>query len=145
MKIKKLLLILSLAIFLSSCQLASPGQTAKVAPTPAKDKATVVGKVLSLTGSKPYANTVIFLCLVHTQNGESALMLDTSSSPAAKTDAEGNFVFTNIAPADYAMVVGDPMISYVIVPEEKDKNKARVWTAAANKVLDLGTLQVDMK
>jgi len=147
MKIKKFFLVLiSMVIFLASCQQTSvPTDAVKTVPTPASDKATVTGKVVSLTGSKPYANTVVYLAEIHSNAGESAFVLDTAHSPAAKTDAAGNFVFINVAPADYAFIVCDPMGSYGIVPDEKDSNKARVWTVAANKVLDIGTLSVDLK
>lgn len=147
MKIKKyFIIILALAFFLSSCQQAASPTAASVAiPTPESSKATVIGKVISLTDSKPITNTIIYLAQIYGKDGQSAFALDTAHSPASKTDAEGNFVFTNIAPNDYALIVGDPMDAYAIVPDEKDANKARVWTVEANKVLDLATIKITLK
>ncbi len=53
-----------------------------------------------------------------------------------------------VAPKGYVMVVGDPYSpNYVIVPEKDDKstNKARIWTLAANKINDIGTVSVEYK
>jgi hypothetical protein len=147
MKIKNLIIpILILVVLTSACQAGglAPARTGAV-PTPAKDKATVIGRVLSSADSKPFAGIGVHLAQVFTQNGNSAFALDASHSPSATSDQNGYFTIVDITPGDYVVVVGDPMFSYVIVPDDTDKNKAKLWTIGANKILDLQTIRVVLK
>jgi len=105
----------------------------------------VTGRVLSSVDGKPMVNADVHLARVFTQDGNSAFALDTAHSPSALTDQNGYFVISDVPPDDYVFVIGDPMVSYFIIPEEKDPNKARVWTVTANQVLDLSTLRGELK
>ena len=147
MKIKNYIFpILILLVFLSACQKSEPANTpTKAIPTPAKDKGTVTGRVISSTDGKPFANFTVHLAQVYTKDGNSAFVLDTGHSPSALTDQDGYFIISDITPNDYVIVIGDPMVSYAIIPDDADNNKAKVWTIVANKILDTSTLRVDLK
>lgn len=115
---------------------------------PSAGKATATGLLLDKATQKPLVGVVVRLAPVECKEQECGFLLDTSSAPTGVTDATGRFAMAEVAPKGYVMVVGDPYSSsYVIVPEKEDKstNKARIWTLAADKINDIGTVSVEYK
>jgi hypothetical protein len=124
--------------------------TAQVlAPTspsqPETGKATVTGQVLSIKTNTPMANTVVRLAGVHREGDQGAYLLDTAFSPGDITDEQGYFVFENIDPGEYVMVVGnvEAYNEYVIIPEPS--GKPLVYNFEANKIEDVGELIVNLE
>ncbi|MGE5221227.1 MAG: hypothetical protein ACM3PY_02245 [Omnitrophica WOR_2 bacterium] len=141
MKFKKILVLGVLLFLLAACQKGGNAQAPAVSK-PDAGKATVTGRILSLKTGKPLANMGMRLAEVVRQGGQGAYVLDTAGSPGAYTDDNGYFVFKNITPEDYVMVVGDVMNTYVIVPDQS--GKPRVWNAPIDQVTQYGDIHVDL-
>lgn len=124
----------------------SPTPTQQVAPTQTAllpGKAGFTGRVVSTDGDKPLGSTIVRLAQVYRGAGEEgAFVLDGATSPGAVSDPTGRFTLDNLDAVEYVMVVGDVMDVYVIV--SGDNGKARVWTLAPDKYLDVGTIRVTM-
>jgi hypothetical protein len=120
-----------------------------VEPTPPDQpktgKATVTGQVFSHKTSTPLINTVVRLAEVHRQGDEGAYLLDTAFSPGDITDEQGYFVFENIEPGEYVMVVGnvEAYNEYVIIPEPS--GLPLVYNIEVDKIQDIGELIVDLE
>ncbi len=141
MKIKPFFaLVFCLVFLLSACQQGSTVNGGKPVPTPSSGKATVTGRLISETDSSPYKQTEVRLAQVFRKDNQGAFVLDTSHAPGAFTDENGYFVITEVSPAEYVVVVGDPMGSYMIIPDGNDN--ARTWTVEADKTLDLSVLKI---
>ena len=113
--------------------------------TPSPSKSAIVGQVFSLPGNnKPLPNTVVRLARViwNEQKTDGAFVLEGATSPSTITDKDGHFAFKDIEPADYVIVIGDVQGSHVIISESN--GKAKVYSAGKDKVLDLGTLSVQL-
>jgi hypothetical protein len=111
-------------------------------PTPETGKATVLGKVVSIEGGEPLANTTVRLAEVYWQGDEGAFVLDGANSPGDITDEQGNFFIPSIDAREYVIVVGDVYSVYEIIAEPSGKGK--VWKVAADEILDVGSLTVDL-
>lgn len=112
-------------------------------PTPETDKAVFAGRVVDMSGT-PISNLQLRLAEVYRSEDESsdgAYILDTAFSPGAISDENGYFVFSNIEPMEYVLVLGNPEKVYEIITDES--GKAKVWETEANQVLDIGELRTD--
>ena len=118
----------------------APG--AATAGKPEAGKATVVGRVLSKQTGAPITNTSVRLAEVTRQGSEAIYVLDGANSPGALTGGDGSFVMPNIVAREYVIVIGDPYNKYVVFPDET--NRAKVWNAPADQVLDVGELRIDL-
>lgn len=109
-------------------------------PAPAAEKASITGIVFSTPTNKPYPKAAVWLAEVYRQGDNGAYLLNVASSPAVYANQQGVFVFNNVDPKEYVIVVGDPENSYVVIPD--DTGRARVWKTEGGKILDVGQLNV---
>lgn len=109
---------------------------------PEPGKATVMGRVRAVQADVPLIKIFVHLAEVTRQDGEAVYVLDAASSPRTETASDGSFVIQNIVAREYVVVVGDPFGSYVVIPDETDR--AKVWNAAPDQILDVGLLRVDL-
>jgi hypothetical protein len=117
-----------------------------VAPTPqapAPDKATVVGRALSLDGT-PLVDTPVRLAETYYQGSEGAYALDGARSPGARTDSAGFFAMPDIPAREYVVIVGDIQTpgAYVVISKESDLPET--FNIEEGKILDLGELKVNL-
>jgi hypothetical protein len=121
----------------------APAPAATIAPAvtlaPAAGKSTVVGQVMSLNSDKPLAYQFVRLAEVVRQQGQGLYVLDIGFSPVGTSDANGNFIVSNIPPGEYVIIVGDIATSLQRV--DKDGLPV-VFTAVADQVLDVGKIRV---
>ena len=146
MKTLKSILILNLLFIsiLTSCTGSkSTGPQITLTPT----KAALIGKVYTnYTGEqKPLAGTVVRLAKVFWNGDQTdgAFVLEGGTSPSAITDQNGEFAFVNITPADYVIVIGDAEGDNEIISEAN--GRARFYTVESDKILDIGTLEVNLR
>jgi hypothetical protein len=145
MKLQKpiLIMILLFAAVQTSC--ASKSLAVQITLTPTK--AALSGKVYtSYSGSlQPLKGTVVRLAKVFWNNDKTdgAFVLEGGSSPSTITNQKGEFVFGNIDPADYVVVVGDAEGDNEIIAETN--GKAKIYKVEADKILDVGTLKVKLR
>ena len=138
-KTTRIALLMLVAIILSSCS-----NTAKqvMVATPTAGKANVSGRIVSINTGKPYIDATVRLAEVYRNElGEGAYALDAALSPQTVTDDQGNFVFTDIDPRAYVLIIGDPMTRYVIVADET--GKAIVYSCLVDQVTNLGEHKID--
>lgn len=145
MKAKYLLMLL--VVLLLSLTACSGGANTKkpVVANPEAGKASVTGRVLSKDGKQPIANTPIRLAEVYRGENatDGAYLLDEAFSPSGLTDENGYFSIPDITAGEYVIVVGDAGGKYTIIMDEN--NKAKVWNAVADQILDTGDLVVTLK
>lgn len=83
-------------------------------PTPSSDSGVVTG-ALFLQG-KPVQNVNIYLAeMIKDSNGEESIATyDRTSSPRAFTDSDGNFVFSNVQPGNYSLILDIIVNSFLL-------------------------------
>lgn len=108
---------------------------------PQADRATVTGIIISQRTNEPIVEVPVQLAGVFYEGDRGAYVLDTAQSPTTTTDGQGRFVFVDIEPRDYVIVVGNVEINdYVIIPEES--GRAKTWTAVPGEILDTNSLTI---
>ncbi len=150
MPLRKIFASLIMLILLAGCSnLALPSSAdgaqkiaAKITLTPSKSA--MIGRVeTTYTGKRtPLGKTVVRLARVfwNEDKSDGAFVLEGATSPSNISTEDGFFVFSNIDPADYVIVVGE-VIGYNEIIKEPD-GKAKVYTIQAGQTLDVGTLVV---
>ncbi len=134
-------------LLLPSCssEPAQPQQSARpTIPTPNRSTSVVSGQVVGSTTQAPIKDTYVYLAKVYwnAAHTQAAFAVDASHSPVAKTDQNGFFSLTQVEPSEYVLVVGDYYGSNDAVREKS--GDARIYIAEMNKVLDVGTVQVNL-
>lgn len=115
------------------------------------DTAAMTGIVRS-TATRPARGlqTSVWLARVYYGEGNSKestpppggwpFILDTANGPVVQSAEDGFFVFEDIVPGEFVLVLGDPMDQSYIVPNEQDF--PRIFSLTAGEVLDIGLLDV---
>jgi hypothetical protein len=112
-------------------------------------KAWVSGRLFSLESGQPLNREVVRLAEVfcpedvqaEEKSEECFWTLDNAFSPTAFTDETGYFVFKNVEPHDYTVMVGDYVGRYAFVNGEN--GKPIIFTAPADETTDVGEYQVE--
>lgn len=114
-------------------------------PTPPTGKVTVTGYAFSTILDQMLVEWPVFLAEVYRNpENDGAFVFDTASSPYTLTDAGGRFVFTNLEPGEYVIVVGSIEVNrYEIITEPN--GQAKVINVSADDLLDLSTLRVELE
>ncbi len=111
--------------------------------------ATVVGHLTSKITGKPLDHAVVRLAEIYCPSdakktdtrSKCVWALDGAFSPSTFTDTTGNFAFTNVPPRQYIILIGDMVMKYALVNDEK--KEPMMWTVEANKVITTGDFAVD--
>src|SRR5690349_452941 len=112
MRLTRLLALCALAIIIAACSGQSPQPQLQVAPpsvpTPSSGNSVVHGQVLGKGTNAPIASTPVYMAEIHWDNDHknAVYALDIAQSPAALTDANGFFTFSDLPPKEYALIVG---------------------------------------
>lgn len=143
-KIKNLILVITILLWMvTACSklepLSTPTSTSAPIQKPEPGKATVTGKVISITTNKPLHESV-WLAEVHRQGDQAVYLLDSAHSPSVFTDDNGIFVLSNVTPMEYVIIVGYMNGPNVVINDET--GKPRVWNIPADKIFDTGELKV---
>jgi hypothetical protein len=112
-----------------------------VVPTPKADLGIVTGKLLSSdSGNPPYIATLYLGSTIPANKDGFPPMVSLSADtdPKGRQDETGTFVFTDIKPGLYALVIWDPYNS-VVVQDEKKENYL-TFEVKAGEITDLGTI-----
>lgn len=97
------------------------------------------------SNNDPVVNEVVRLGEVVWNNDKSVgnFIIDGAHSPSTITDENGIFVFLNIEPIEYVIVVRNVDVNPVIIPELDDSNKAAIYSPGENEILDVGILYIN--
>ncbi len=100
MKSRYFLCTLILMLALSACSTAqvTPQKSGPTAPAPKSGTTTVTGRVLSSKTGLPLVEEPVRLAEVFYDEGVPLFLLDAAFSPAALSDPEGYFAFTDVEP-----------------------------------------------
>jgi len=151
MKKVYLIVVLALVLLLGACsttEVATEVATEEIPPppTPEAGMATVTGRVYSDETGEPLPGAIMRLAeTVRPEEGggeNDVFVLDLAFSPGTRTDESGVFVFENVDPMEYVVVVGDVERTYVVIPDET--GKPATWIALPNEILDVGSLHVSL-
>lgn len=132
--------------------LATPTETAAaVEVTPAAGKGALTGRLIDLATNAPLARQSLSLPSVICPSGVSeeekrdkcVFGVDEAFDPSTLTDDSGIFVFKDLTPGEYVMLVGNPATKYTIL--SNDEKLPLVWKAEADKVINVGDLVVDFR
>jgi hypothetical protein len=147
-----LAIIVLLSLVITACNKVaeqSGGALAQITPpaSPLPGKATVVGQVIELKSGDPLGDVVVRLAeVVRKGEGEGVFLLNHYSSPGARTDEKGYFVFPDITPGEYVVVVGEgENINDYDIIEDGNTGKAKVWNATADEISDWGVIRAIVK
>jgi len=119
--------ILMLLILLSGCTSTDtpPGVDIPTLSPPTAGMSSVTGRVIHKQTKEPFTNTIVRLAeIVRPEQGEDVFVLDQAFSPGARTDEAGIFVFQDVEPKEYAIVVGDVERIYEIIPDSSGAAKS---------------------
>jgi len=147
MKQNRWVVMVAIVVLLSACiqaQGQATNEVLQVTPLtkPESGKATVVGQVVELKTEEPLADVIVRLAEVYREGQGGVFLLDHYSSPGARTDAQGYFVFPDLKPGEYVLVVGEgENINDYDIIEDGDTEKAKVWSAPADQITDWGVIQ----
>lgn len=112
MKRKMIFWLIVILFSLTACVKTSSN---KVVPTPQPGEAVVIGKVFASDGSNLSNSPVRLAEVYRSENNSGAFALDEATSPSTMTDENGEYVFLNIVPGEYVMVVGSINTKYMII------------------------------
>lgn len=114
-------------------------------PTPDESSGVVIGKMITETDNEPYIAPRLYLgsYIVAEEDVADApplIGISVESDPVAQQAQDGSFVFANIQPGNYILLIWSPMN---IVPAEKGDGQGEIVVSVeAGKVIDLGTVFV---
>jgi hypothetical protein len=118
-----------------------------VIPTPNSAKvATVAGTLIreDKDGKRnPYGQATLFLGQVLTDKAGKpfAVAMDEAVATKATTTSSGQFIFTNVAPAEYGLILRTPVGNFKL---NKMDGSELLIRAEAGQVVDLGDLLTDI-
>jgi hypothetical protein len=124
----------------------APATGAPALPTPSSSDLATVGGILivdQLEGvSLPRADAQLYLArVIRATTGEASLArFDEKTSPAATTDSNGAFVFTDVPPDTYGLAIWSPMGSALILTQEGED---LLFEVKAGDQMDLGEIHTD--
>lgn len=116
-----------------------------VIPTAASDSGVVHGRLKREVQETPINEMDLYLAEII--SGDSNAMrvagLDTNQAPHAITNANGEFVFTDVEPGEYALALVTP-IGSILIPDPNTPGRDILFTIEAGQTIDLGTLHVTL-
>ena len=132
----KYLLLIAILFLLNSCSPATPGNT----PFPTSHTGgTVSGVLLTDSPTNPPEGMPVYLGEVLLANGTPALAsLDKQASPKTLLGSDGRFIFINVPPGSYSLIV-DMVIRTVIVRDPVTGGDILI-VVKEGETVDLGTL-----
>ncbi len=113
------------------------------APKPASGKAVFTGVVISEKTGKPYQNCLVRLAEIFGTGENQGYAYDAAQSPGAMTDQNGAFIIPDITPKSYVFILLDPNnFDHYVVAHDPSMH-GNIYTAEANKTLDMGVISID--
>jgi len=103
----------------------------------------IVGEIIDLqTQQAPLEGTVYLGNVVSLDNGRPIVRLDRKTASFAIPAQDGRFIFGEIKPGKYGLVLDTPDISFLI--DNSKDGKSLLFTVEPDQILDLGRIEVLM-
>jgi|WetSurMetagenome_2_1015567.scaffolds.fasta_scaffold30466_1 hypothetical protein len=110
-------------------------------PTSRPGYGAVTGRLVSQETGKPLDNRVVYLGpIVEAADGNFSVASLDKSSPRFSTDGQGGFVFTDVLPGRYGLIM-DALMETVLLAD-LTTGKDIVVVVAPDKTVDLGKIEV---
>ena len=111
-----------------------------VIPSPKTDSAIIYGTLISNKTNQPLSNIQLLLAnMIPVNPGPGYIVSTNENSPEVYTNDKGEFLFVDINPNDYVLILKTPFNSYPIV----DNNDAQIEiNAVSGSIIELGTTYV---
>ncbi len=148
---RKALLVLMIAVLASTaivtlvgCEINSGAIIQPVTPAPGTGN--VTGQLLSAgSGGKPYTGGILYLGHVLRADRPDAPPMvsfgsDVSIKAAMRDESSGTFLFTNVSPGEYALVIDQVATSFVV--NEVSKSAPLLIVVEAGKTRMLGVVSM---
>lgn len=114
-------------------------------PTPSLDRTTATGYVVFKETGSPLINVPVLLAQIYrNEEGDGAFVYDTSSSPYALTDDNGRFIFTDVEPTEFILVIGNIEVNRYELLTEPD-GSSRILSLPLGEILDLDVVEVELE
>lgn len=112
-------------------------------PVPSSGKAVVAGRVSQSRTGEAIALTKVFLARIYySADGSNAVYgLDVRTAPRALTTTDGRFVFVDVEPGEYLVMVGDPTFSGSVKYSDS-AGKDVVLKLVPGQTINLGDISV---
>jgi hypothetical protein len=111
-------------------------------PTAVSGQAVVAGRILdSQTQQAPLEGIIYLAQTLSLDTGDPVVRLDQQEDLLSVPDQGGYFVFPQVEPGDYALVLHTPEITFLI---EKQDGTNVLFSVETGQVMDLGTIGVLM-
>ncbi len=128
----------------TACSVASlPPITPTVTLAPGMSRVSGVLQVGSKERAQPAKNALLYLAetVKDSTGGDSFAALDRIRSPKTIADDQGRFVFSNVPPGNYGLILDVIKNSYLLM--KPGSEEALLIEVSAGKQVDLGTLLYD--
>lgn len=112
-------------------------------PSPSSGVATVGGIILDNDTMRPPVEGVIYLASVkEMDNGDPVVVLDKDIDPFAIPMDNGQFMFSEVHPNEYGLILYTPDVSFLI--DDPKTGESLMLDILPDQILDLGTIEVSM-
>jgi len=114
-----------------------------LAQTPSFGLAIVRGRIIEIQSKKAPAESVLYLGEVKSlSNGLPVIRLERDTAPHAIPAQNGEFLFLDVEPGRYGLVLYTPEFSFLV--DDPNTAKNFLLDISPNQVLDLGTIETTM-
>jgi hypothetical protein len=72
-----------------------------------------------------------------------SFIIDGANSPSTISEEDGSFVFLNIDPGEYVIVVRNIDINPIVIPELPGSNTAAIYTTESDQMLDVNIIKIN--
>ncbi|MBK8904967.1 MAG: hypothetical protein IPM53_27555 [Anaerolineaceae bacterium] len=95
------------------------------------------------TGKAPLESIVYLGDIVYTDTGLPVIRLDRQTAPFAILEENGEFVFRDIMPAEYAVIFFTPEVSFAI--DDSETGETLILNLQPNDKIDLGIVELPVR
>jgi hypothetical protein len=116
-----------------------------VIPTPFETKGTIVGQLKGkIPGTSPEGLVLYLGTLLPLTPGPDYLInLDTKNAPSTQLHADGKFIFSNIAPGQYVLILWTPRDS-LFVADPNDPVRELIVSIEPGKITNIGDQTISL-
>ena len=125
-------------------QTVAPAELPLTLPQPASGMATLGGVVIDGQTRRAPPESLLFLGeVVYTDKGLPVISVDRQNDPVIVLQPNGTFAFEDVIPGEYGIVFFTPDYSFLL--ENPDSGESLIITLAANKVYDIGLMELSVR
>lgn len=128
----------------SSGLIAAEAESSVQIPEPAEGLAALGGRFLNQrTGKVPEESIVYLGEIVYTDTGLPIIRLDRQTAPFAILEENGEFIFRDILPMEYAVVFFTPELSFPI--DDAETGETLILKLQPNDKIDIGVVELPVR